>query len=103
MKVTVTNMTCNHCKMSVEKALKETGFGEVNVNLEDKSVEFDLTPREIEVVYLLAEGASNLEISSRLYISLSTVKTHISSLLRKLECTNRTAAAKIARDKGFLM
>ena len=69
----------------------------------DQSVEFDLTPREIEVVYLLAEGASNLEISSRLYISLSTVKTHISSLLRKLECTNRTAAAKIARDKGFLM
>ena len=69
----------------------------------DQSVEFVLTPREIEVVYLLAEGASNLEISSRLYISLSTVKTHISSLLRKLECTNRTAAAKIARDKGFLM
>jgi DNA-binding NarL/FixJ family response regulator len=65
--------------------------------------DFDLTPREIEVLYLLAEGASNLEISSKLYISLSTVKTHISGLMRKLECTNRTAAAKIARDNGFLM
>jgi len=48
MKVTVTNMTCNHCKMSVEKALKETGFGEVNVNLEDKSVEFDLSGKTLE-------------------------------------------------------
>jgi Cu+-exporting ATPase len=34
--------------MSVEKALKETGFGEVNVNLEDKSVEFDLSGKTLE-------------------------------------------------------
>jgi DNA-binding NarL/FixJ family response regulator len=69
----------------------------------DQPHDFDLTPREIEVLYLLAQGASNLEISSKLYISLSTVKTHISALMRKLECTNRTAAAKIARDNGFLL
>ena len=69
----------------------------------DQSPDFDLTPREIEVLYLLAEGASNLEISSKLYISISTVKTHISALMRKLQCTNRTAAAKIARDNGFLL
>jgi DNA-binding NarL/FixJ family response regulator len=65
--------------------------------------DFDLTPREIEVLYLMAEGASNLDISSKLYISLSTVKTHISALMRKLQCSNRTAAAKIARDNGFLL
>jgi DNA-binding NarL/FixJ family response regulator len=65
--------------------------------------DFDLTPREIEVLYLLAEGASNLNISSKLFISISTVKTHISSLMRKLQCSNRTAAAKIARDNGFLL
>ena len=69
----------------------------------DQSPDFDLTPRDIEVLYLLAEGASNLEISSKLYISISTVKTHISALMRKLQCTNRTAAAKIARDNGFLL
>jgi DNA-binding NarL/FixJ family response regulator len=69
----------------------------------DQPRDFDLTPREIEVLYLLAEGASNLDISSKLYISLSTVKTHISSLMRKLQCSNRTAAAKIARDNGFLL
>ena len=69
----------------------------------DQSPDFDLTPREIEVLCLLAEGASNLEISTKLYISISTVKTHISALMRKLQCTNRTAAAKIARDNGFLL
>ncbi len=87
---------------SVRFALSNPGSF-TSASIIDQSVEFDLTPREIEVVYLLAEGASNLEISSKLYISLSTVKTHISSLMRKLDCSNRTAAAKIARDKGFLM
>jgi DNA-binding NarL/FixJ family response regulator len=69
----------------------------------DPSLDFDLTPREIEVLYLLAEGASNSDISLKLFISLSTVKTQISALMRKLQCTNRTAAAKIARDNGFLL
>jgi DNA-binding NarL/FixJ family response regulator len=69
----------------------------------DQPLDFDLTAREIEVLYLLAEGASNLEISTKLFISISTVKTHISALMRKLQCTNRTAAVKIARDNGFLL
>jgi len=62
----------------------------------------ELTPREIDLLHLLARGASNLEISSTLYISVSTVKTHISSILRKLESTNRTMAIKVAREKGLL-
>jgi DNA-binding NarL/FixJ family response regulator len=69
----------------------------------DRPPRFDLTPREVEVLYLLAEGASNLDISLKLYVSVSTVKTHISSLMRKLQCSNRTAAAKIARENGFLL
>ena len=69
----------------------------------DQPRDFDLTPREIEVLYLLADGASNLDISSMLFIRISTVKTHISSLMRKLQCSNRTATAKIARDNGFLL
>ncbi len=62
----------------------------------------ELTPREIDLLHLLARGASNLEISSTLYISVSTVKTHISSILRKLKSTNRTMAIKVAREKGLL-
>jgi len=62
----------------------------------------ELTPREIDLLHLLARGASNLEISSILFISISTVKTHISSILRKLESSNRTMAVKVAREKGLL-
>ena len=69
----------------------------------DQPLDFDITAREIEVLYLLAEGASNLDISLKLFISISTVKTHISTVLRKLQCANRTAAVKIARDKGLLL
>ena len=87
---------------SVIFALSNPGTFTSNLTT-DQSPDFDLTPREIEVLYLLAEGASNIEISSKLYISISTVKTHISALMRKLQCTNRTAAAKIARDNGFLL
>ena len=69
----------------------------------DQSFDFDLTAREIEVLYLLAEGASNLDISLKLFISISTVKTHISAVLRKLQCANRTAAVKTARNHGLLL
>jgi DNA-binding NarL/FixJ family response regulator len=69
----------------------------------DQPLDFDLTAREIEVLYLLAEGASNLDISLKLFISISTVKTHISAVLRKLQCANRTAAVKTARNHGFLL
>jgi DNA-binding NarL/FixJ family response regulator len=62
-----------------------------------------LTPREIDLLHLIAKGASNAEISSTLFISTSTVKTHISSILRKLQCTNRTAAILKARERGLLL
>jgi DNA-binding NarL/FixJ family response regulator len=62
-----------------------------------------LTGREIDVLHLMAKGFSNLKISSTLYISLATVKTHISSIIRKLDATNRTSAITIAREKGLLL
>jgi DNA-binding NarL/FixJ family response regulator len=62
-----------------------------------------LTPREIDLLHLIAKGASNAEISSTLFISTSTVKTHISSIFRKLQCTNRTAAIVKARERGLLL
>ena len=62
----------------------------------------ELTPREIDLLHLMAGGASNIEISSTLFISVSTVKTHISSILRKLQSSNRTMAIKVAREKGLL-
>ena len=61
-----------------------------------------LTPREIEVVRLLAEGASNKEIARRLGISAHTVKFHVSSLLNKLDAVGRTDAVAHAARIGVI-
>ena len=58
-----------------------------------------LTPREQEVLRLLAQGASNQEIARQLVVSLTTVKKHVGSLLLKLAAENRTHAVARARDK----
>jgi DNA-binding NarL/FixJ family response regulator len=52
-----------------------------------------LTKREYEVLSLIADGLSNKEISEKLYISEKTVKNHVSSILRKLDVSDRTQAA----------
>jgi NarL family two-component system response regulator LiaR len=56
----------------------------------------DLTPRERQVLRLLADGLTNAEIAERLVVSLSTVKGHVSSVMLKLEASSRTEAATIA-------
>ncbi|MHB8421536.1 MAG: response regulator [Leptospirales bacterium] len=61
-----------------------------------------LTPRENEVLKLLAEGLTNKEIGNRIQISLSTVKAHIQSILSKLSATTRADAAVKAIKKGLL-
>jgi len=58
----------------------------------------DLTARELEVLACLGLGMSNQQIGRRLYLSEATVKGHISRLLVKLECANRTQAGLLARD-----
>ncbi|KRK73214.1 response regulator [Lacticaseibacillus nasuensis] len=53
----------------------------------------DLTNREREVLQLIAQGKSNQEIATELFITLKTVKTHVSNILAKLEVEDRTQAA----------
>jgi DNA-binding NarL/FixJ family response regulator len=53
---------------------------------------WSLTQRELEVLQLLAEGATNVEISQRLYISPKTTKNHLAAIFQKLDVTNRTHA-----------
>ena len=61
-----------------------------------------LTPRECEVLRLLAEGLSNREISTRLFVTERTIKFHVSSILAKLGADNRTEAVTIAAQRGLV-
>jgi DNA-binding CsgD family transcriptional regulator len=64
--------------------------------------DLQLTPREVEVLALLAEGASNKEIARRLGISVHTAKFHVGSLIDKLEAIGRTDAVAHAARRGVI-
>lgn len=60
-----------------------------------------LTERETDVLRLLAQGQSNQEIAFNLHISMTTVRSHVSSILMKLDVSNRTQAALVAQERGL--
>jgi len=61
-----------------------------------------LTPRELDVLRVAAEGVPTAEIASRLHLSCGTVRNYVSSALRKTGARNRLEAARIADDAGWL-
>ncbi len=61
-----------------------------------------ITPRELEILGLIAEGLSNREIGARLFVSENTVKTHSARLFEKLGAKRRTQAVQLAKSAGLL-
>ena len=82
-------------------------FKEVSVSApfsvnEQKLRELGLTPRELEILALIAGGLSNREIAEKLFVSENTVKTHSSRLFDKLSAKRRTQAVQIGKDLGLI-
>jgi DNA-binding NarL/FixJ family response regulator len=62
----------------------------------------ELTPREMDVLRLLAHGLSNRKIAAQLSVNERTVKYHVSAILAKLEAANRTEAVMRAIEQGLI-
>jgi DNA-binding NarL/FixJ family response regulator len=75
---------------------------EVAAELAGYAGQDELTPREIEVLGLIAGGNANKEIAARLAIAEETVKTHITNILGKLEANDRTHAVTIGLKRGII-
>ena len=69
---------------------------------ESKLAELGITPRELEILQLIAQGLSNREIAEKLFVSENTVKTHSSRLFDKLSARRRTQAVQIGKEMGLI-
>ena len=72
------------------------------VELAEHTAEDDLSPREIEVLQLIADGNANKELAHKLCIAEETAKTHVTHILAKLHVHDRTQAVTIAIKRGII-
>jgi len=85
----------------VEKEVYVTNNRDFVLN-EKELDRLDLSKRELEVLQLMAKGLSNQEIAERLFVSLSTVKTHSTNLFEKLDVKRRTQAIEKAKRLSLI-
>jgi len=69
---------------------------------EQRIAQLSITPRELEILGLIAAGLSNREIADRLFVSESTVKTHSSRVFDKLGAKRRTQAVQLGKDARLI-
>ena len=74
----------------------------IHVTRQRPDIGFDLTDREREILALLVKGLSNLEISNQLFISMATVKYHLTNIFTKLGAKNRVEAVTIALENNLI-
>ncbi|MFI5453016.1 response regulator transcription factor [Pedobacter sp. UC225_61] len=83
-------------KKVYQDKIKEFVFNETTFN------ELGLSKRELEVLQLMAIGLSNQEIADRLFVSLNTIKTHISRMFEKMNVKRRTQAVERAKKLALI-
>ena len=84
-----------------KKSLHKSTSNSTEVD-ENKIKELDITTREYEVLQYISDGLSNKEIGEKLFLSESTIKTHVSNLLVKLNAKRRTQAVQIAKSLNII-
>jgi len=89
--VFINKRTTNHEEFNLKKNIDH-----------QKIKELGLSNREYEVLQEIALGLSNQEIASKLFVSESTIKTHVSSVLLKLNAKRRTQAIQISKDLNII-
>ncbi len=87
---------------NIQRSNKPTGVATGEINYKDGKNLFGLTEREMEILSLMVEGLSNPQIADRCFISKSTAKAHVHSILQKLCVTKRTKAVNIAMTQGLV-
>jgi DNA-binding NarL/FixJ family response regulator len=88
------------CRGVGEAGAPSPRAGEAGMETEEAPA--GLSQREVDVLRLLAQGASNRDIADQLILAEGTVKNHVSSILTKLHAANRTQAANLARERGLI-
>ena len=84
-----------------KKSLHKSASNTTEID-ENKIKELDITTREYEVLQYISDGLSNKEIGEKLFLSESTIKTHVSNLLVKLNAKRRTQAVQIAKSLNII-
>jgi DNA-binding NarL/FixJ family response regulator len=87
---------------SVTRRLLDRFLGSAGGELRDASILDVLTDREREVLLLIAQGLSNIEIARKLFLSEATVKTHVGRVLSKLDLRDRVQAVVLAYETGMV-
>jgi len=98
-------LTGRHQKIVVKEILvlsEKVPGGQPFILNERKRDDLGITPRELEVLELVAQGLSNREIAGKLYVSENTVKTHCSHAFDKLGARRRIQAIQLGKEFGLL-
>jgi DNA-binding CsgD family transcriptional regulator len=92
----------NHPRLKVTEKEVLVRSGESFVLDERKRADLGITPRELEILKLIAQGLSNREIAAKLYVTENTVKTHARHVFDKLGAKRRTQAVQLGKEMGLL-